>query len=151
MLPSANTVTLSPAQLALATQVMLYVAHIDTARTDEETALIRAFYEACARDEALPPFEPLLEHAGARPTLDSGAFPEPGQQELVLSYCLMVAYADGTLSDAEKQAVSGIAQQIGVSEARLDEMISIVQDQLLAELSKLPDAQSVAKVAEELR
>jgi len=151
MLPFSNTLTLSPAQLSLTTEVMLYVAHIDSACAEEETVLIRAFYEACAQDEILRPFESLLEHAGARPALNAETFPEPGQQELVLSYCLMVAYADGTLSDTEKQAISGVAQQIGVPEARLVEMIGVVQDQLLAELSKLPDAASVAKVAEELR
>jgi len=151
MLPIAATVTLTPAQIVLATQAMLHVAHVDAACTDEETTLIRAFYDGCGQDEVLPAFAPLLENAGARPPLHADTFPEPGQQELVLTFSLMVAYADGALSDAERQAIAGLARQMGVPEARLAEIIAVVQDQLLAQLSKLPDAPSVAKVAQELR
>ena len=78
-------------------------------------------------------------------------FPDPEQKDLVVGSCLMVAYADGTLSQAERDAtVASVAQQIGMSGERLSQLVEIVQDHLLAQLSGLPDAQSVVKVGQEL-
>ncbi len=151
MLPFPAATSLTPAQIALATQAMLYVAHVDRACTEEETALIRAFYDDCAAEEgALAPFAALAQTPGAVPALDASSFADPDQRSLVFSSCLMVAYADGVLSQAEKDAVFGIGRRMGLTEEQMADALSVVQDHLLSKLSKLPDTDGVARVAQEL-
>ena len=151
MIPFASSASLTPAQVAVAAAAMLNVARVDADKTQEEIELIRAFYEAGMGDEALPPFQALIEKAGGQRALDPGMFPEAEQRDLVVSSCLMVGYADGILSAAEREAVLDLARQLEVSDERFEQILTIVKDYLLAQLSGLPDAPSVAKVARELR
>jgi uncharacterized tellurite resistance protein B-like protein len=151
MIPFASSTSLNPAQIAVATEALLKVAHVDGEGTQEEIELIRAFYEAGPQDEALPPFQSLLERATGQRAMDPGMFPEAEQRDLVVSSCLMVGYADGILSAAEREAALDLARQLGVSDERFEQILTIVKDYLLAQLSGLPDAPSVAKVARELR
>jgi uncharacterized tellurite resistance protein B-like protein len=150
VIPFASNATLTPSQIAAAAQAMLKLAHVDGEKTQEEIALIRAFYESCAQEQDLPPFQGLLDKAAGQATLTPVLFPEAGQRELVVSFSIMVGFADGVLSAAERNAVLDISRQLGVSDDRFDQLIREVKDQLLAQLSRLPDAPSVAKVAQEL-
>jgi hypothetical protein len=61
-----------------------------------------------------------------------------------------VAYADGTLTGEELAAVRAVANDIGAPSARVDELLALVRDYMLAHLARLPDADSVAVVAREL-
>jgi uncharacterized tellurite resistance protein B-like protein len=151
MLPFPAATSLTAAQIGLATQAMLYVAHVDRACTEQETALIRAFYDDCVQEEAaLAPFATLAQTQGAAPALDASSFADADRRVLVFSSCLMVAYADGVLSQAEKEAVFGIGRQIGLTEAQMADTLAVVQDHLLSHLSKLPDTDGVARLAQEL-
>jgi hypothetical protein len=62
----------------------------------------------------------------------------------------MVAYADGALTAEELAAVRGVAAEIGTPAGRVDELLALVKDYMLAQLARLPDAGSVAVVAREL-
>ncbi|MCM8595435.1 TerB family tellurite resistance protein [Accumulibacter sp.] len=136
-------------QTIAATRLLLRIAHVDGARTDEEVTLIRQFYESGRTSAAgWPDFASLGEGAGDG---EAGAtFAEPEQRDLVLATCLLVGYADGTLSDDELAAVRAVAQEIGAEATRVDELLALVKDYMLAQLARLPDAASVAVVASEL-
>jgi len=151
MIPFASAAPLSPTQIVAATRAMLTISRVDPGNTDEELALIRGFYEGCQQEAALPPFQSVLDKPDEGASPDSGVFPDPDQRDLVLASCLMVAYADGALSSAERGAVLELSRQIGVSDGQFDNVLRIVQDYLLQQVSGLPDAASVAKVAEELQ
>ncbi|MGB7990911.1 MAG: TerB family tellurite resistance protein [Candidatus Methylophosphatis roskildensis] len=150
MMPFDSSARLNAMQQALATRAMLAIAHVDPANIEEEVALIRAFFEDVTQGEAKASFDELLADARKPVSLSAEMFPDPVQKDLVVGSCLMVAYADGTLSQAERAAVESVAQQIGMSGERLSQLVEIVQDHLLAQLSGLPDAQSVVKVGQEL-
>jgi uncharacterized tellurite resistance protein B-like protein len=150
MIPFPGTDNLTPQQIAAVTDAMLKIAHVDGARTSEEIELIRAFYEGATSDAAAPPFQSLIDKASGPLALDTGTFPQPEQQDLVVSCCLMVAYADGAFSAAEHEAVLAVARQLGVAEPHFEQLLTVVKDHLLAQLSRLPDAISVARVAAEL-
>lgn len=149
-IPVASDINLNPAQIAAAAQAMLRLAHVDGAKTQEEIALIRAFYESCAAAQSMPPFQALLDKATGQAEFDAGAFAGAAERELVVSLGLMVGYADGVLSTAEREAALGLARQLAVPDDRFEQIHTVVKDQLLAQLSRLPDAASVAKVAHEL-
>jgi uncharacterized tellurite resistance protein B-like protein len=147
MLPQFADTELSPAQTIAATRLLLRIARVDGARTAEEIALIRQFYEA-GREADWPEFGVLLDDdAGAD---FSATFTQAGQRELVVATCLMVAFADGCLIGEELAAVHAVAAEIGLPASRVDELLALVKDYMLAQLARLPDAASVAVVAGEL-
>ncbi len=148
MFPLMTATPMSPTQVVAATRLLLAIAHVDEARTAEEVELIHRFYDACAAGEAgFPPFDSLA--AGAEGTA-AGDFPDEAHRDMLLALCLMVAYADGELSTKERKAVTAAADRLRVSDARLGEILGQVKDHMLAQLSRLPDAGSVATVAREL-
>ena len=151
MIPFTSNASLTPIQIAATADAMLKVAHVDGQKTQEEIELIRGFYESCAPDQDLPPFRSLLDKAAGQSYIDPSLFTEADQRDLVVSFSLMVAYADGVLSVAEREAVLSLARHLGVQDERFEQILTVVKDQLLAQLSGLPDAPSVAKVAQELR
>lgn len=143
---------LAPAQVLAATRLMLQIAHIDGARSAEEAALIRQFYEAgravTAAASDLPDFDIVAAAPGG--AITAADFPDPRHRDMIVALCLMVAYADGKLSAAESAAVALVARDLGLGETRQGEILALIKDHLLAQLAHLPDADSVAVVAKEL-
>lgn len=150
MFPFADTSNLSPTQVGLITEAMLQIARVDEAGNAEEVALIRSFYEGATGQSARSDFRELQSAAGAPAAFSPDMLPEAAQQDLMIGLCLMVAYADGRFSAAERAAVQALSQQIGMAEARFDALLEQVRDHLLGQLAMLPDAASVARVAGEL-
>lgn len=150
MFPLMTELPLAPAQLVAATRLLLHVAHVDGARSAEEVALIRQFYDACRTAGAdFPAFESLDGGEGAD-AVSARDFPDAGHRDMLLALCLMVAYADGELSAAERTAIAKVARGFGLDDARVEQVLALVKDYMLAQLAHLPDAASVALVAKEL-
>ncbi|MBK6999664.1 MAG: tellurite resistance TerB family protein [Rhodoferax sp.] len=140
---------LSPQQVIHITKAMLSVAYIDELHP-AEAALIGQFYET-SRNSDMPTTASFLADPKSRifdasPLADSTA----EFADTVVLMCLMAGYADGHLSADERAHVHGIATALGVDAARFDLHLAQVRDQLMAALSHLPDAASVAKVVREL-
>ena len=133
-------------------QVMALVdCMLSTARIDDvhpqEVALIRTFYEE-QRKPDMPAFDAVA--AGKDPAPLSGLGSDAAFAEQLVLMCLMTGYADGKLSDAEKQHVLGLAQQLGIAAPRVGELLIQVKDSLIASLAHLPDSESVAALAKTL-
>ena len=93
MFPAFDDVSLDADQTVAATQLLLRVAHVDGARTAEEVALIRQFYDGCRNGAPdWPAFDSL--QSGTADSDAAGHFTEPAQRDMVVATCLMVAYAD---------------------------------------------------------
>lgn len=149
MFPQLIDVSLDADQTVAATQLLLRIAHVDGAKTAEEVALIRNFYDACRNGaDDWPVFDSLGTET--QNTSPAGAFRDAAQRDLVVATCLLVAYADGALIAEELAAVRVVATEIGMPAARVDELLALVKDYMLAQFARLPDAASVAAVAREL-
>jgi len=148
MFPLLENVSLNADQSLAATRLLLRIAHVDGARTAEEVALIRWFHDSGPASVDRPAFDTLQETGQGGEFAET--FSEAGQRDLVLATCLMVAYADGALTAEELSAVRGVAEEIGTPAGRVDELLALVKDYMLAQLARLPDAGSVAVVAREL-
>jgi hypothetical protein len=118
-------------------------------QTAEEVALIRLFYDGGGHGRADWPAFETLEEGGLGGDLIR-TFGEAAQRDLVLATGLMVAYADGALTGEELAAVRAVADEIGATPARVDELLALVKDYMLTQLASLPDSGSVAVVAREL-
>ncbi len=141
--------SLSPLQVTQLTKAMLAVATVDGIQP-AEAALIGQFYEA-SRSADMPTTANLMASPETRQfnTADLAGSPSEFADTAVLM-CLMTAYADGHLSQAERDYVQTIATSLGVDAGRFDALMAQVRDDLVGALSHLPDAGSVAVVVKEL-
>lgn len=139
--------SLTPEQVLQLTRAMLSVANVD-GLSDAERVLISQFYES-SRTEAMPAAETVLtDQRGFQPSELAGS--SAGFADTLVLMCLMAAYADGHLSAAERAQVTALADAMQMSGERLEGHLAQVKDQLLAALSHLPDAASVAAVVRTL-
>jgi len=150
MFPRMTELPLTPAQFVAATRLMLHVAHVDGAGTAEEVALIREFYDACRDASAQFPAFDTIEAGQGADTVSVRDFPDPGHRDMIIALCLMVAYADGELSAAERAAVSKVAGNLDLAADRVEHILAQIKDSMLAQLARLPDSGSIAVVAKEL-
>jgi hypothetical protein len=141
-------IDLTPAQTLALTACMLHISHVDGVQP-AETALIKLFYEG-GREPGMPEFADVqASHVAAMSLLQQ--LPANAEfNDSLVSFCLMTGYADGTLSEAERDAVLGFARSVGVTREAFDALLQEVRDSLLGSLAHLPDAQSVATLAKEL-
>lgn len=150
MFPLMTELPLAPAQLVAATRLLLHIAHVDGARSAEEVALIRQFYDASRTASAdFPTFE-TVDAGQSAGKVSATDFPDAGHRDMIVALCVMVGYADGELSAAERAAVGQAAASLDLANERVEQILAQVKDYMLAQLSRLPDAASVAVVAKEL-
>lgn len=150
MLPSFIAVeSMTKDAVIAATKTMLKVAHTDGVHP-AEVALIQGFYNACASGAGWPAFDQLQHPSHGEFHVDAKAFAGAQDREMIVALCVMTGFADGAFSAAETAAVRSIADDLSIAPERFDAISNAVKDHMLAQLSHLPDAGSVAKVAKEL-
>lgn len=149
-MPPFNAIEMMTQSAVVAASIaMLKIAHTDGVH-QAEVDLIRSFYTGCANGADWPSFDNILQQSSKDVQIDAAAFNSGEEREGTVALCMMTAYADGSFSDAEAAAVRAIAGALGVTQDRLDAILALVKDDMLAHLSHLPDAGSVAQVAKEL-
>ena len=140
---------LSPAQVNTLTRAMLSVARVDSVQP-AEAALIGQFYET-SRNGDMPTTATFLASSTAHEFATSElAGSTAAFADTVVLMCFMTAYADGNLSAEELTHIQTIAKSLEMETARFDAHLARVRDDLVAALSHLPDAGSVAAVVREL-
>ena len=132
----------TPEQIQAACAAMLEVARADGI-APSETALIGEFWTSAG--DSLGKFDSAM-NAPFR----AGLFADTAQKVMIVDLCLACAFADGRYSDNEKQVVSGITTQLGLTNEFLIGRVAEVRAQFLGSLAHLPDPQSVAALAKDL-
>jgi uncharacterized tellurite resistance protein B-like protein len=132
-----------------ASRIMLKVAHADGVHP-AEVALIRSFYTSSAEGGGWPDFDKLLQESSGGFKVDPQAFASDLEREMIVGLCVMTGFADGSFSATERAVVKAIAAELNIAPERYEEVVEFVKDHMLAQLSHLPDAASVARVAREL-
>lgn len=148
MIPFFTTNALSTDAVITATKTMLKVASTDGVHP-AEIALIKGFYNSGATGSDWPAFDSLSQ-SSADFKMDPKVFANDQEREMIVALCIMTGFADGSFSDKEQQVVREIGTSLNISPTRFDEINEAVKDHMLAQLSHLPDAGSVAVVAKEL-
>ncbi len=149
MFPFFTVNSMSMTAVIAASKTMLKVAHTDGVHPDE-IALIKGFYSSCVNSGEWPAFDKLQQESSGDFHVDAKAFSSDQEREMIVALSIMTGFADGSFSAAEQAVVRAIAADLHIAPARFDEINSAVKDHMLAQLSHLPDAGSVAKVAKEL-
>ena len=119
---------------------------------EREMALIAAFYGADAEGQPQHAVS-LVDLSRLGPLAPSElatALPSAALRELFVKTAILLAYADGSVSKAERDQIRAYAEALkvnGQTQAALEEA---VLDQMMSPLSRLSNMEAVAKVAKKL-
>lgn len=147
MFPFFAPQALTDSAIISATKIMLKVAATDGVHP-AEIALIESFYNSGAIADGSS-FASVAQ-ASADFSVTHDSFSNDQEREMAVALSVMTGYADGSYSEKEHAVVRDITVNLGITMSRLDEIIETIKDHMLAQLSHLPDAASVAVVAKEL-
>jgi uncharacterized tellurite resistance protein B-like protein len=126
---------------------MFAVAKVDGVH-DREMAMIREFYEGCARAG-----DPRLEevvNAGFDPQVAKKLFETKDRARLFVKSLILLAFADGTYARAEDDLIRAIAKEFGLDGAEVDQLHQATKEYLLGALSHVQNVEALRKVAAQL-
>jgi tellurite resistance protein len=142
-------VPLTLPQVQVLVRAMYRVAHSDGAH-ERELVLLKEFYEACRAEVSglteyaeltRMPFDPVM----AKEVIDT-----PQLQLLLLRSCYFLAYADGMLSNEEKQAIAKIIAEAGIDLKIAVQARELTKDALLQQISRSANVPALQRVAADL-
>ena len=116
---------------------------------DAEAHMLKQFYGACQSDaKAFTDFRELVagpfDIAEAARVLDT-----PERKAVFLKSCILLAYADGRYSQAERDKVRSFADGLGVPAAATLALEESVADQLLQNIARISNVDALKEVASE--
>ncbi len=116
-------------------RAMYRVAAAEHGVHEREKALIDEFYLTCCRESGVEP-EDLSSTEFDAEAARAALATEP-LQDAALRSCFLVGYADGGLSEHEREVIEEIAKAIGASPERVAAIEKDVQRQLLSQFGGL--------------
>jgi tellurite resistance protein len=126
----------------------LYAVAVVDGAHERELALIAEFYAGTGGPKSFATLERL---GPLEPKALAAQLEHPAHRRVFLQGALLVAYADGTVSDAERASVNQFASALAVDAATLAQIESEVKDQLLRPLAGLANSEAVSQVAKKLK
>ncbi len=144
-----NPVDLELKHVRVIVQSMLRIANSD-GQHERELLLIREFYETCRTEVAgLFDFE-LVMRAPFAAEEAKQALATPDLKLTCLVSALLVAYADGHVSDEEAKELCALTADIGATPELLEEARELVKDQLLLQLVRSDNIEALREIAAKL-
>jgi uncharacterized tellurite resistance protein B-like protein len=151
MFPLKTDTPFTRDQVIKVTQAMLQIAHVDGAGTAEEVAMIGQFYDGFSNSGGgeWPGFE-TVSRDFSETSVSVKHFPDAEQREMIIATCIMVAFADGEMTDNELSALRKLSENLCITNDSFEQILALVKDFMLMHLAGLPDTESIMKVAREL-
>lgn len=151
MFPLKTDTPFTREQVVEITRAMLQIAHVDSAGTAEEVAMIGQFYEGFRNSNGgeWPAFDDICVNFSEK-AISAPLFPDAEQREMIIATCIMVAFADGVMSEDERASLLKLSADVSVSMDRFEQILELVKDFMLMQLAGLPDTESLITVAREL-
>ena len=115
---------------------------------DREEALVASFWsDVGGGASALA----ALQRGAAITGAELGAaLPEKEQRQLFVKTTLLLAWADGKITDEEKKVIGDFASALGIDKIALGKLEASVKEYLLGHLSPIQNTDAVAEVAKKL-
>jgi len=93
-----------------------------------------------------------LERAEAiKPADVAAALHSDAERQLFIKTAILLTWADGSVSPAEKKAVGEFAKALGIDQTALDTLDASVKDFLLGQLVHVQNSDAVSSVAKKLK
>jgi tellurite resistance protein len=149
MFASLLRVPLTLPEVQVLVRAMHRVAHSDGAH-ERELVLLKEFYEACRAEVSglteyaeltRLPFDPEM----AKEVLDTAEL-----QQMLLTSCYFLAFADGKLSPQEKQVIADMVKELGIDAKLAAETLELTKDALLQQISRIANVPALKRVAADL-
>jgi uncharacterized membrane protein YebE (DUF533 family) len=117
---------------------------------DTEKVMLQGFYENCQRDSgALASYADLTRNPFDITTV-AALFDSHERKAALIHSCVLLGYADGQYSNGERAKVAHFAQALGLSPDALKQLEEAVSDQLLQQISRTTNTDSLRQVAAEM-
>jgi len=137
----------------------LYAVALVDGLHERELALLVDFYGGTVEDDAegvpgaaMRAAQASLARLGPlEPAAVAAALPAAAHRELFLKTALLMAWADGKVSDGERAAIDGFAAALGLDPAVRSRLEAEVKDYLLRPLAGLANVEAAANVAKKLK
>jgi hypothetical protein len=142
-------VPLSHEQAALIARALYTLSRVD-GHEEREGMLIKSFWMEVVGDGSvldLKTFETMPDVTGQ--DLARG-LPTPDQRNMFMKTAVMLTYADGNVSDKEKQWVATVGKALGLSDTDVARIDELVRTYLLSQLSHLHNVDALKTVAKDL-
>jgi tellurite resistance protein len=124
------------------------VANVDGLH-EREAGLIASFWiDAGGGAGALSDLE---RGAAILPSELAGALQTDAERQLFIKTAILLTWADGEVSDAERKKVQELARALGVDDAKLAALDAGVKDYLLGHLVHLQNTDATREVAKKLK
>jgi len=115
-----------------------------------ELVLMREFYEGCRTEvDGLSDFRDIVTTA-FDPELAREALSSEELQHAFLKSCFLVGFADGRLSEKERDSILQMADEIGIARAEVERAEELVKEDLLRQLSRIENIDALKDVQQEL-
>ncbi len=142
-----NEIQIDAAQAEAIGRGLYAVAAVDGVH-ERELALIASLYgEAGGTSRGLADLE---RREAIKPAELAAALPEVDHRQLFIKTALLLAWADGSVSDPERALIGTFATALAVSNEDLAHLESGVKDFLLGQVSHLTNTEATRKVAGDL-
>ncbi|MBX2812446.1 MAG: TerB family tellurite resistance protein [Myxococcales bacterium] len=125
------------------THALLAVARVDGVH-DNEMALVREFYDGCARVG-----DPRLEEVAAGqfdPEQAKTCFDTPEKAQLFVKSLILLGFADGVYGKAEDELIRSYAITLGLSSEEVDGLHQSTKDFLMGSLSHVKNVDALRAV-----
>ena len=136
-------------QVQVLVRAMHRVALSDGAH-ERELVLLKEFYEACRAEVAGLTDYPELIRLPFDPAMAKEVLDTPELQSLLLRSCYFLAYADGVLSNEEKQTIAKLIAEVGIDLKIAVEARELTKDALLQQISRSANVPALKRVAADL-
>jgi tellurite resistance protein len=119
---------------------------------EREMALIAAFYGSAAEGQPrhTSSLAELSRLGPLAPAELAAALPNSTLRELFVKTAILLAYADGSISNGERTQIQAYADALHVSEKTQVALEESVRDHMMAPLARLSNMETVSKVASKL-
>jgi hypothetical protein len=138
---------LSFEQVKVLTHALFAVARVDGVH-DNEMALIREFYESCARKG-----DPRLEDVAGAPFDIAAAkplFETDEAKQLFIKSLILLAFADGQYAVVEDNLIRQYGAALGLSKETLDNLHEATKEYLLSALAHIQNLDALKEVRKRL-
>ena len=97
------------------------------------------------------PLSDLERAESIKPADVAAALHSDAERQLFIKTAILLTWADGEVSAAEKKAVGEFARALGIDDATLDKLDAGVKDFLLGQLVHIQNTDAVSSVAKKLK
>lgn len=143
-------IEISAEQAEVMARGLFAVARAEGGIHEREKTLLMSFYSDVAGESSSRSLSALENAPDVSPSEIASALTSQSHALLFVKTCLLMAYADNSFGDKERDVIAGFAKALGLGDGHVSELEQDVKAFLLSSLVRLANSEAVATVAREL-